>query len=97
MLYSYTVVEKQSKKCPSCQNTLTQSEAMAYFLQIKLVSQLASVWKNPDFCNAVRKHRFQHYKNNVNSKLRDIYDGNLYKNSSKIMEFLVMKTIHHFH
>lgn len=77
--YCYTVVEKQSKQCPSCKNTLTQSGAMAYFLQIKLVSQLASLWKNPDFCNAVRKHRFQHYRNNVNSKLRDIYDGNLYK------------------
>lgn len=77
--YCYTVVEKQSKQCPSCKNTLTQSGAVAYFLQIKLVSQLASLWKNPDFCNAVRKHRFQHYRNNVNSKLSDIYDGNLYK------------------
>lgn len=75
--YCYTVVEKQSKQCPSCQNNLTQSGGMAYFLQTKLVSELASLWKNPDFCNAARKHRFQHYRNNVNSKLRDIYDGNL--------------------
>lgn len=63
--YCYTVVEKQSKQCTSCQNTLTQSGALAYFFQIKLVSQLASLWKNPDFCKAFRKHRFQHIDFNI--------------------------------
>lgn len=77
--YCYTVVEKHSKQCPSCKKSLTQTGAMAYFLQIKLVSQLTSLWKNPDFSNSVRKHRFQHYKHNFKSKLSDIYDGNLYK------------------
>lgn len=77
--YCYTVVEKQCKQCPSCSQSLVQTGTKAYFLQIKLVSQLASLWKTSEFCDAVRNHRFHHYKNNLNSKLSDIYDGNLYK------------------
>lgn len=60
--FCYTVVEKQCKQCPSCSQSLVQTGAKAYFLQIKLVSQLASLWKTSEFCDAVRNHRFHHYK-----------------------------------
>lgn len=94
--YCYTLVEKQCKQCPSCSQSLVQTGTKAYFLQIKLVSQLASLWKTSEFCDAVRNHRFHHYKNNLNSKLSDIYDGNLYKMYFE-NDGILSKTIYHFH
>lgn len=48
-------------------------------MQLKLVSQLQVLWKNKEFCDMVRTHRFQHYSNNKGENLSDIYDGLLYK------------------
>lgn len=57
----YSAVEKKDKTCGSCGLSLTRSGAIAYFLQLRLASQLASLWKNRDVCDTVRSHRFQHF------------------------------------
>lgn len=75
----YEIVGKNEKNCPSCNNSLTESRSRAYFMQLKLVSQLQALWKNKEFCDMVRKHRFEHFENNKEDKLSDIYDGLLYK------------------
>ena len=75
----YCQIEKKSKVCPSCNASLTRSGALAYFLQLKLISQLASLWKNGDFCDMVRNHRFKHFEKNKGKKIMDIYDGLLYQ------------------
>lgn len=75
----YEIVGKNEKNCPACNNSLTESGSKAYFMQLKLVSQLQALWKNKEFCDMVRTHRFQHYSNNKAESLSDIYDGVLYK------------------
>lgn len=75
----YSSIEKSSKTCPSCGKSLTRTGAVAYFLQLKIVSQLASLWKNSEFCDMVRNHRFQHIEKYKGRRLADIYDGILYQ------------------
>lgn len=48
-------------------------------MQLKLVSQRQALWKNKEFCDMVRTHKFQHYLNNKAERLSDIYDGVLNK------------------
>ena len=79
----YTKIEKSDKSCVKCANDLTKSGGTAYFVHLKIASQLAALWKNKDFANGVRRHRFQHFKKNRNGSMRDIYDGQLYKNLFK--------------
>ncbi|XP_033725860.1 uncharacterized protein LOC117315674 [Pecten maximus] len=76
----YSKVEKNDKVCISCRKDLTKSGGVAYFVHLKLISQLRALWKTQDFVNDVRNHRFQHIKNNKNGNLKDVYDGQLYKN-----------------
>lgn len=75
----YSVVEKKDKTCGSCGLSLTRSGSIAYFLQLRLASQLASLWKNRDVCDTIRSHRFQHFAENKEKLLKDIYDGLLYQ------------------
>ena len=76
----YSTVDKKSKICASCGSSLTRAGSMAYFLQLRLVSQLASLWHNKDVCDMIRNHRFEHFaKNNGKGKMIDIYDGILYQ------------------
>lgn len=75
----YSSVEKKSNTCGACGLSLTRSGALAYFLQLRLVSQLTSLWQNHSFCDMIRRHRFEHLARNKESKLIDIYDGILYQ------------------
>lgn len=79
----YETIDKRTKECPCCRKSLVQSGAVAYFLQLKLITQLDSLWKNADFCNMVRTHRFEHMRQNKDGSLRDIYDGKLYQSLYK--------------
>ncbi|KAK3085488.1 hypothetical protein FSP39_004118 [Pinctada imbricata] len=77
--FCYEHVEKKSKVCSGCGKSLLHSGSVAYFVQLKLVSQLSALWKNPTFCHFVRNHRFEHMKSNTAQNLSDIYDGELYQ------------------
>ena len=79
--YCYFEVNRNCKKCPSCSKSLNESSSVAYFVQLKIVSQLMLLWKNSVFATAVRSYRFKHYESKKDkSSISDIYDGEIYKN-----------------
>lgn len=75
----YSKVERNDKVCSSCKKDLTKSGEIAYFVHLKIISQLRTLWKIPEFSNNVRTHRFQHIQNNQSNFLKDVYDGQLYR------------------
>lgn len=78
--YCYSEINRQSKKCPSCSKSLSGSGSIAYFVQMKIVSQLMLLWKNSVFTSAVRSNRFKHYEGKRNKNtIGDVYDGTIYK------------------
>ena len=67
--------EAQVCKNDNCQKNLTVRGSVSYFIEIPLIDQIQSFFKRPDFYSSLQ-HRF---KRKNDGKLRDIYDGQMYK------------------
>ncbi|XP_078497133.1 uncharacterized protein LOC144753257 isoform X2 [Lissotriton helveticus] len=78
----YESISDNAKICTNthCLKDLTEPGAVAFFVQHSIIEQLNTMFKRRDFTEEVRTDRYEHYKQNGNSVIGDVYDGIGYKN-----------------
>lgn len=78
--FCYAHVEKDMKHCPNhfCNNDLTATGGLSYFVLYSLVKQLQVLFNRKSFTESVRNPTF--CRSSKKGVVSDIYDGVLYQN-----------------